>query len=178
MRKAFLFVVLAALVVSLPARAAAGQRSGEIGADVGYTDFDSDVTTESGTDFALRGGYNFTKLFEIEGQLAQSSASDSGADISMNTMMVNAVFNFHAKDTIIPYVLGGLGQANLEFDTPLGNVDDSAGAYQLAFGTRFFFGESQRAGLRVELSTLSEKTFDETSRHSGLNVGFTWKLGS
>jgi len=174
MRKVALMLVLVALVFALPAKAG----SGEIGADFGHTSFDSDVSSESGTQYGLRGGWHFTKLFELEGQWQDASASDDFADVSLNTMMVNAVFNFHPTDRIVPYCLGGIGQAKLEFDTPFGSVDDSGNAYQIAVGSRFLFGQAKKAGLRVELSSVSEDSFEETTTSTNLNVGFTWQLGS
>ncbi len=174
MRRALVCVLLGASAAALPAYAGMG---GEIGVDVGRTEFDSNVTSESGTGLAIRGGYNFSKLFEVEGQYLDTSASEQGSDVTLNTLMVNAVFNFHPRENIVPYFLGGVGQANLEVDTPFGSVDDDAMAYQVAVGSRFLFGTSRKAGLRVELSSLSEKTFDETSRHTSLTAGFTWRLG-
>jgi opacity protein-like surface antigen len=181
MRKVLALGLFSAVVLALPASAQVDQGKGEIGAGVGYTSFDSNKsvsnTNESGTALGVRGGYNFTKLFELEGQIADTSASDSGVDLKMNTYMVNAVFNFHPTASIEPYVLGGLGHAGLSVDTPTGSVSDGSNAIQVAVGSRFFFGAKKSAGLRVELSSLSEKTFDESSIHNDLNVGFTWRFG-
>ncbi len=184
MRRAFLFVLLGALVIALPVYAETNKsggetgKSGEIGLDLGRTNFDSNVSNESGTGLAIRGGYNFTDLFEVEGQYSDTSADDQGTDITMNTLMVNAVFNFHPRENIVPYALGGIGQASMEVKDPtFGNFDDDASAYQLAVGSRFLFGAARKAGLRVELCSLSEKTFNDTSRHTSLTAGFTWRLG-
>jgi opacity protein-like surface antigen len=174
MRKAMWILAVVALVAVIPANAG----SGEIGVDLGHTDFDSNVTDESGTEYAVRGGWHFTKLFEVEGQYGDSSADAATGDVSLSRLMVNAVFNFHPTPSIQPYCLGGIGQARMEFDSPLGSVDDSGNAYQLALGSRFLFGAEKRAGVRVEVSTVSEESFDETSRHMNLNVGFTWQIGS
>jgi opacity protein-like surface antigen len=181
MKKALTFGLFSALVLALPARAEVGYGNAEIAAGVGYTSFDSNKsvsnTNQSGTALAVRGGYNFTKLFELEGQIADTSASDSGVDLSMDTYMVNAVFNFHPKQSIEPYVLGGLGYASLSADSGFGSVSDNSNAFQAAVGSRFFFGAKMQAGLRVELACLSEKTFDESSIHNDLNVSFVWRFG-
>ena len=181
MKNVLVLGLFSACVLALPASAQVDPGKGEIGAGVGYTSFDSNKsisnTNEAGTALGVRGGYSFTKLFELEGQFADTSASDSGVDLTMNTYMVNAVFNFHPKATIVPYVLGGLGRADLSFDTPSGSFSDGSNAVQVAVGSRFFFGAKRKAGLRVELASLSEKTFDENSIHNDLNVGFTWRFG-
>jgi opacity protein-like surface antigen len=176
MKKVLALGLFSALALALPAKAQVDPGKGEIGGGVGYTSFDSNKSDESGTELAVRGGYNFTKLFELEGQLADTSASVQGADLSMNTYMVNAVFNFHPVDHIVPYALGGVGHADLSVDTPFGSVSDGSNALQLAVGSRFFFGAKKNAGVRVELASLREETFDESSIHTDLNVGFTWRF--
>ena len=72
MRKTLAFGLFSALVLALPASAEVGQGSqgtGEIGAGFGYTSIDSDKSVsgdgDSGTAIGVRGGYNFTKLFEL-----------------------------------------------------------------------------------------------------------------
>ena len=181
MKKAVAFGLFGALVLALPASAEVGQGTAEVGAGVGYTSMDSNKsvsnTNDSGTAIGVRGGYNFTKLFELEGQVSDTSASDSGVDIGLNTYMVNAVFNFHPKDSIEPYVLGGVGYASLSADSALGSVSDSSNAFQVAVGSRFFFGAKKQAGVRVELASLNEKTFNESSIHNDVNVGFIWMFG-
>jgi opacity protein-like surface antigen len=177
MRKALAVGLFSALILALPARADDGFGNAEVGGGVGYTSFDSNKTDEAGTALAVRGGYNFTKLFELEGQISDTSASDAGVDIGMNTYMVNAVFNFHPTNSIEPYVLGGLGYASLSADDGFGSVSDSSNAFQVAVGSRFFFGAKMQAGLRVEIASLAEDTFDESSIHNDLNVGFVWRFG-
>ena len=56
-------------------------------------------------------------------------------------------------------------------------LDDSGVAYQVAGGSRFFFGAKHRVAVRVELSVIDEDTFDQTSTHVSLTGGFTWRLG-
>jgi hypothetical protein len=181
MRKTLVLLVLAASLVATPAMAAGvGKGNGEIGFDfVGYTKFDSDVTEESGGLFTFRGGYHFTKTFQIEGEITASVAEDFGGDVILTRTMVNAVFNLHpGKGTITPYFLVGAGSATLEFDdTFFGDGDDSDIAYQGGFGCRFFFGKKDRVAVRIEGNAFNEGTFDETSTHLNARVGFTWALG-
>ena len=180
MRKTLAFGLFSALVLALPASAEV-ESKGELGAGLGYTSIDSNKSIsgsgDTGTAIGVRGGYNFTKLFELEGAIADTTSSDQGVDIGMNTYMVNAVFNFHPNDAIVPYVLGGLGHTSLSVDTPFGSVSDSSPSYQIAGGSRFFFGAKKQAGLRVEIASLMENTFDESSTHMDVNVGFVWRFG-
>jgi hypothetical protein len=180
MKRILVLGLLSALALPASAFAAGiGKGNGEIGFDfAGYTAFDDNVTEEGGGLFSFRGGYHFTDLVELEGEVTASVADDAGADIFLTRIMVNAVFSFRpGPKTVVPYFLVGVGQATLTFDTFFGDVDDSDVAYQGGFGTRFFFGRRDRVALRLEGSVLSEGTFDETSTHWSARVGFTWTLG-
>src|SRR5262245_43937194 len=117
--KRTLIAILASLALVVPATAGIGKGNGELGIDFGYARFDRNVTTKmDGGAFSFRGGYLFTKLFELEGQFGGLATRDDSLDedIGLGTAFVNGVFNFHSKSgNIVPYVLGGLGQARLEF---------------------------------------------------------------
>ncbi len=178
MKRSMASALVGTLLALAPAHAGIGEGNGEVGFDLGFTNFDSDVTNEDGTNLGLRGGYHFTRLFELEGQVAGYAAEEAGVDIGLGVFLVNAVFSFHPRGTIVPYVLAGVGQATLEFDIPgLGTVDDDGRAFQVAAGARLFFGARKKVAVRIELSSLQERTFDESSRHGSLNVGFTWRIG-
>ena len=173
---------LLAACLAAPAAAGIGPGDGEIGFDFGSTDFDSNVTAKSGSRLVFRGGYHLSRHFEIEGQEACSGATEhvtpDDLNITLCTAMANGVVNFHSPGgNIVPYVLGGLGQARLKLDGGGLNEEDTAAASQVAVGSRFFFGASKRAAFRVDYSVLREKTFGERSTHRNLVVGFTWRLG-
>jgi outer membrane protein with beta-barrel domain len=174
------FVVLFAF--SAPALAEIQKGNGEIGMDFGSTDYDSDTGLDSSDSLSLRGGYFMSSLFQIEGQYITSDAenNDFGTTIEASTdvMMVNGVFNFQpGKKAITPYVLVGLGRADVSVDIPGASVDDSGMAYQIAGGSRFFFGKAKRAAIRVDLSRVTQDTFDETTTNTTFAGGFSWRLG-
>jgi len=183
MRRLLPVTLCLALLGAAPAWAGLDAKNGELGFDLGYTHFDSDVSDKGAARFNFRGGYCFNKLFELEGQGAGMASEDTGGFADLYTVLtidfVNAVFNFHPSNKeIVPYVLVGIGHATLEFDLDPGpKVDDSGVAYQIAGGSRFFFGAKHRVAVRVELSVIDEDTFDQTSTHVSLTGGFTWRLG-
>ena len=178
-----LFITLClALVCAPPAQAGLDAKNGELGFDLGYAHFDPNVSDKGAARFNFRGGYCFTKLFELEGEGVGIASEDTGAVDVMTTLgidFVNGVFNFHPSNKgIVPYVLVGIGAATLTFDLDPGpKVDDNGVAYQIAGGSRFFFGMKKRVAVRVELSVINENTFDETSTHYSVTGGFTWRLG-
>jgi opacity protein-like surface antigen len=182
MKKLLIFTFIVALLVATPAVADLNAKNGELGIDFGYTHLDSNVSDSAGGRFNFRGGYCFTKLFELEGQGVGIGNEDTGVvDVttSLGIDFANAVFNFHpSKREIVPYVLVGIGYAVMTIDLDPGPKDDDHGfAYQFAGGSRFFFGDKKRVAVRVELSVITEDTFDETSTHVSLTGGFTWRLG-
>ncbi len=175
--------VLSALLCAAPALADVGKKNGEIGFDFGATKFDSGVTEATGGRFVFRGGYHFTDLFELEGHVASSTGTEDffglNLDTTLSTWFVDGVFNFHpGRKTVVPYVLVGVGSANgkQELDG-VTVVDENGSAYQVAVGSRFFFGSNERAAFRVELSSISESIGPDTSTHTNLVGGFTWRMG-
>jgi hypothetical protein len=148
--------------------------------------FDSNINADTGGRFSIRGGYHFTNLFQLEGQILSANVTDFEApgyafqNTSMGAFLVNGVFNFQASRGTVPYLLAGVGRVGvLDVATDSGvGFDEDGPAFQVAGGARFFFGKSKRAAVRVELSVLHENTFDESSNHTSLTVGFTWRLGA
>jgi len=186
MKRRLLVSSLVALLFAGPAVAGIGKGDGEIGFDLGYTEFDQNLTGQNGARLALRGGYHVTRLFQIEGQVAASAHYNTDAifhrmgsrraDTSLQTYFADGVFNFHSKGgNVVPYVLAGVGSGTLDF--PFANVSDSGPATLIAGGSRFFFGDRHGAAFRLEFSRISVRVFDETTRHFSVTAGFTWRLG-
>jgi opacity protein-like surface antigen len=181
MKKILTVAFVALLACSVPALAGIGQGNGEVGFDYGSTDYDSDTGLDSSDSLSLRGGYFMTNLFQIEGQYqtADSSVEDLGVDVDASTdvLMVNGVFNFHPNKDITPYVLAGVGRADVSVDAPGFSESDSGMAYQIGAGSRFFFGKTKRTAFRLDLSRISQDTFDESTTNTTFAGGFTWRLG-
>lgn len=173
---------LAALLAAVPMSAQMQAGDWEIGFGLGGTRFDSDLVDDSETELRseIRGGYFLTDVFEIE---AQVQRSDAMFDSTLDTAMINGVFNFRTAGRAVPYLLAGAGGARLDdFDwdfLPGEDVDPDGGeglAYQAALGTRFFFRENGTVAARFEVSSLWEDTLDETSRHTSYTAGLTWRI--
>jgi hypothetical protein len=184
MTRLLLVISCLALACATPVLAGLNAGNGELGFDLGYTHLDPDVAASSdGARFTFRGGYCFTELFELEGEVFGFASTESGGvDITtgFGGNFVDAVFNFHpSAKGIVPYVLGGLGYGTMTIDfDPGGSVDDSGGAWQIAAGSRFFFGGTKRVAVRVEASIVGVDAFDENSTHSSVTAGFTWRIGN
>ena len=182
MKKTLSLALLGLFVFSAPALAGIGQGQGEVGVDYGSTSYDSDTGLDSSDSLSLRGGYFFTNLFQLEGQYisSDSNSEELGNAVTASTdiMMVNGVFNFLPGKEIKPYVLVGLGQANVDVDVQgLGSVDDSGTAYQIGAGSRFFFGKTKRTAFRFDVSMINQDTFEDATTNTTVSGGFTFRLG-
>ena len=181
MKKLLTVAFVALIACSMPALADVGKGNGEVGFDYGSTDYDSDTGLDSSDSLSIRGGYHMTNLFQVEGQYmtADATTEDLGTDVDASTdiLMVNGVFNFHPKKEITPYVLVGMGRADVSVESTGFSADDSGMAYQIGAGSRFFFGKNKRAAFRVDLSRISQDTFDEDTTNTTFAGGFTWRLG-
>lgn len=177
-------LTFAFLAASLAAPAYAQMEAGdwEVGFGIGGTQFDSDLVDDSETELRVevRGGYFLTGLFELEAQLQRSDAT---FDSTLDTAMLNAVFNFNTAGRAVPYVLVGAGGAKLDdFDwdfLPGEDADPDGGeglAYQAALGTRLFFRENGTVAARLEVSSLWEDTLDDTHRHTSYTAGLVWRI--
>jgi hypothetical protein len=176
----------AAVLAGTPALAGIGKGNGEIGFDFGATSFDGEVSSKAGGRLVFRGGYHFSKWFELEGESSVSAHVDyrgtlnRRADIVLQTLFLNAVLSLHSKSgNVVPYLLLGMGRASLDF--PRANLEDSGAAKQFGVGCRFFFGDAEQVAFRLQVGRLMEDTFEdifnETNAHMNYVAGFTWRLG-
>ena len=96
----------------------------------------------------------------------------------MRLLMVNGVMNFHPrKKEFVPYVMAGIGRADISVDASGSSVSDNAVAYQVGGGTRIFFGKSKTMAFRADLSLLRDTTFNSSTTLTTVTAGMTWKLG-
>ncbi len=188
MKKILCFAVFAALALGAPSFAAgsgsnSGGNTGEIGFGIGQSDVGSDSTGVDTAQFiGVRGGYHFNEQFQVEGMFSSSSEDGDLAgttvDTTMRVLMVNGVMNFHPrKKDLVPYVLAGVGRADVEVQAGGVTGSDDSIAYQVGGGTRIFFGKTKRAAFRADLSFLRETTFNDSSTITSVTAGVTWKLG-
>ena len=171
-------LALAFLLTLILSPAALAQKGGvEIGGDAGILEFDDELGGEQEFRGDFRAGYFFTDRLELEGQYLHAT---SIFDLALTAYMVNGVYHFRSADAgVVPYVLAGVGSADVEV-TPffLGPViSDNGTALQAALGVRFYVGDEHRGSWRLEVSALNEDTFDEDSTHLSLVGGFSWRFG-
>ncbi len=170
-----LLMALGALLLSGPISGEVYEGTGEIGIDAGLTVFDDDIVDDTSFRVNIRGGYYFSQFFELEGQYTQISVDEDGTDVTLEALFLNAVFNFRPRDSYTWYTLIGIGTANVDADSGTVKVDDDSLAFQSAVGIRFFLSKNLDA--RIELSGMTEDTFDDSSQHFSLVGGLSWTFG-
>lgn len=178
--KSLLSFAFTAALLAAPAYAQVQGGDWEVGFGLGGTTLDSELSDDSGFRGEVRGGYFLSDLFELEAQLQRS---DAYFDSTIDTAMLNAVFNFNSSGRAVPYVLVGAGAAKLDdfdWDFLPGEDDDPDGgeglAYQAALGARLFFREEGTVAARFEVSSFWEDTLDETHRHVSYTAGLVWRI--
>ncbi len=155
--------------------------NGEFGLNVGamFLDVSSDDIIDGGNLIRLdaRAGFMFTENLQLEGQYIVGFNHDNEIDADFDMIFLNGLYNFHPNQGTVPYVLVGIGSMNAEFDSFGDVIDDDNSAYQIAVGSRFFFGWKKKIATRIELSAISAELFNEDSFHFSVVSGVTWRLG-
>lgn len=156
--------------------------AGEIGADFSVTRFDPDLTDERGDRYALRGGAFIGRQIQWEVEITRATVREElfpGAEkrVTAAIALANLVVNFYPGDRTVPYVLAGMGLGQMKLEAIGLSSRETANAYQIAGGCRFFFGRNNRAAARVELALLANEGFDERYVHATLGAGMTFRLG-
>jgi hypothetical protein len=169
---------VALALVSAPATGAAG--SLDLGVGLGLMDIDGKTRGWGGEDprVELRLGYFINDQLELEAQVIVRTPESVLDNNFGKALMLNGVYYFLSHQNSQPYLLLGIGR--IEMEGPGGWLgfghDDEALGYQAAIGVRFY-PSSERFSIRVELSAISEDTFDERSVHISLVGGVAWRFG-
>jgi opacity protein-like surface antigen len=170
---AVLGLVILTLLATTPALAQKG--AFEIGLGGGLTVLDDKLGGDTGLSFDLRAGYFLTDRFEIEIQNFYASSIVEGA---FSSYTLNAVYHFEAEEGPVPYILAGVGTADVELDALfVEGISEESTALRAAVGGRFGRNRWQRTSIRAELSALNEDSFDSNSTHVGATIVISWFFG-
>jgi len=161
-------MVVLCLLAAAPAYADARKGNGEIGFDFGYMEWDAESASLGGGRVDFRVGYHLCNVFQLEAEFGGASRTNA----TLATGFLNGVFNFHSGNALMPYFLLGGGVARKEIN----DVSDTGAAAQFMGGARAF-GPQGKVGLRLEAGWIWEDTFESSSAHGVITVGFTFVLG-
>lgn len=172
----------AAAPAAAPGAGVYGDGAGEIGADFAFTWFDSDLSEVRGDRYSLRGGMYSSRMLQWEGEITRATVSENllpGAEkrVTIAMALANLIVNFHPRKNVVPYLLAGIGVGQIKLEAIGLSSRETANAYQIAGGSRFFFGGRGRVAARIELSLLANEGFDERYVHASLGAGLTFNVG-
>ena len=168
-------VAVAAGILFLATPPAAEAGGFELGANIGFIDFDSDVSDETELRYDVRAGYHFRRGLGVEVELIRA---ESDLNTELTTVMFNLVASWRTDRKISPYTLVGIGFSDIELDRPgFPDQSDDGFAYQAGVGLRFELGELDGLGAKIEATLLSEDTFGGNGTYVNLVGGLHWRFG-
>lgn len=145
-------VVLTTLLIScfaVSAMAAAGPYvSGNLGitmpTDSNVSGGDGDLTYDAGIAIGAALGYNFGDA-RLEAEAGYKIADDR--DLRVHSFMGNGYIDFKVNPTVKPYLMAGLGMANVALDSNDLDVDDDDTVFAYQAGAGFGYALSNKVTL-------------------------------
>lgn len=167
--------------LSTPAMSADGPYFG-INAGISST-IDSDFSSEGITidnvisydsGFAVGGAVGYkTDMGRIEAELGYKSAdidkasvlgyslaASNGEKISVVSLMANGYIDFDASPAVKPYLMGGIGMANITVEDNTDDLDDTVFAYQAGLGLGFVLNDKVTLDLGYRYMGTSDPTYE------------------
>ncbi|MBI3450315.1 MAG: OmpA family protein [Acidobacteria bacterium] len=169
------------LLAALPATAAGGQSGAwEIGPYAGYAWLDSYGGSAPDNDllYGARVGYFVTSRWSVEAsyQFLKTNIAAGGADFKLNSLRLNALYNFREGKPFRWHLTAGLGQESTKITGT--SVDQTDLGWNAGAGVRYFF--------TPKFAVRGDGRFVRTHIGAGLNenqgnaeatVGVSWFLG-
>lgn len=169
MKRLLLLLAFAALVSD------ASAKTGEVGVDLGLGSFAGRDGIGFAGRIAARGGVRLRPHVAIEGELASHDYGQIfGRTVRGYVLTANGVFDFRRDKRAMPYLLVGLGYT---FEDSPASIGGDGAVGQWGFGSRFWFGASRRAGLRIEMLSLHVAGSGSDSDVGFYTVGAVFRLG-
>ena len=183
-RTGTLTLLLALGISGGPAWAQGAVRKGdvEVGMDIGWTGFHSDLIKPNGSRLSAYGGYFLTRGFELVADITclggDERAPTAGPTFTMCTGNIGAALNLPVRPNLVPYVRIGVGQAQLDRGAQAGvfDIEDRSAALHVAAGSRIAFGKRRRVAVRVDALWARNGLFDHWSTHTSLALGVVYRI--
>ena len=183
------FMLIALIIISMaPAAMAQGIRPGSFtlsGILGGYT-FDGRQHTETRPVYGVRGGYNFTEHWGVEGlfdYVRTEGTRDDLGDINMYRYGGEVLFHVLPQNKVVPYLAAGY--VGITSDHEL-QPTNSKGAFDYGLGAKYFLTDdlALRADFRhmvfregANVRRPGEYHEEGTAFNYEYNVGLVWQFG-
>ncbi len=144
--KNLLFVAgcaLFALVLAAQAMAEVRPGSFAITPYVGGYTFEGDQNIETGPTFGLRGGYNFTRNWGIEGVLGFTPTEQkrNDSDVDATTYRLEGLYHFMPEKDLVPFLALGVGGITIDSEGS-GVKDRTDGIITAGGGLKYFINDA------------------------------------
>ena len=140
MKKYRLLLLVPVLLLTMLSGADAGVRAGSMSLSpfIGGYSFLGRDKLDTMPVFGLRGGYNVTKNFGVEGVADYIfTEADSGSDVHVMNFHLDVLYHFMPDSVLVPYLAAGFGgQQRWQ-----SGGDDTLGAFNYGAGAKFFLNE-------------------------------------
>ena len=158
MKKLLLFLTGCLIVFSFSTIVYSGEgmyMSGNLGytmlndSDLSVIGDKATVTFDDGFAGGIALGYGFSKNIRVEGELAyQENDVDTGSyngdtendldsDVTSLALLCNSYYDFENSSSFTPFITAGIGVANINVSTPIGDAEDTVFAYQVGGGVAY-----------------------------------------
>jgi len=183
-RTGTLTLLLALGISGGPAWAQGAVRKGdvEVGMDIGWTGFHSDLIKPNGSRLSAYGGYFLTRGFELVADITclggDERAPTGSPTFTMCTGSLGGALHVLVVPNLVPYVRVSVGQAQLDRGAQAGvfDIEDRSAALHVAAGSRIAFGKRRRVAVRVDALWARNGLFDHWSTHTSLALGVVYRI--
>lgn len=161
MKRTIIFGVLASLMGLVSSAQASEQLLGKnwVTGDMTYLDYPSSFDPIStGYAMSATGNWNVKKQLDVQGQLSHSWADDSGIKIKTTMLQGEAVYFFHPRNRIKPFVRGGLAAVRTSIDAGALNADDDNLGFLAGGGAEFTMGDKTVMQLQAKYFDINSDT--------------------
>lgn len=158
-------------------------RDVEIGMQIGWTGFGTDVVRANGSRISLQGGVRVSRRFELEADitcLGGTERAPSGTPaFTLCTGSLGGLANFRTDARLMPYLRVAVGQAQLDRGAEAGvfDIEERSAALEAGFGGRLYLGKPKRFAVRLDASWLRTGVFGRWSTHASVALGVTYRMG-
>ena len=154
----------------------------EIGMDLGWTGFHSDLVKPNGSRISLYGAYFLTRRFALVADITCLGGSERAPADSLNftlcTGSLSGSLDVPVSRNLVPYLRLGVGQAQLDRQARMGiyEIEDRSAALEAAVGSRIYFGARRRLSVRADAMWTRTGVFDAWATHPSVAIGIVYRI--
>jgi opacity protein-like surface antigen len=177
-------IVSSMVLLAGPAWAQGGARRGdvEVGMDLGWTGFRSDMVEPNGSRLSVHGTYFVIRGVGLVADITclggNERAPSGSPNFTMCTGSVGGSLDLRVRADVVPYVRIGVGQTQLDRGAQAGtfDIEDRSVALLAGAGSRIYLGKRRRVALRADALWTRTGVFARWSTHTSVALGIVYRL--